>query len=618
MNNIQDPLPMKDTVKNEDSNILKAEQVADEEAELGSLDTLVKQAAELGSAEPITRYSAGGVGGSALSGSGGAPGGYLARGGRGSARLAGPSSGGVKAAEKKIINIPPAGYICHRCDQTGHYKQDCPTWADPNWEPPRKRKVIPKGIPLSFMKEVDHTQLEEDDARTVVMMGGKEGVFGVIESNDTQFSARGNRFSAAAFQSKKATKKIRKAMAIPTDMKCGICSNLLSEAVLLPCCCASVCDGCARNALMTSDNDTGVYSCPLCSSQNISPDMLMPNEELRREVEDFKSKAARDGIEIKADAAAAAAANAEANRSLTPTSMDGSNGSGNGVAQQGSALASKHVYYKTRLCMPFIQTGFCQYGVKCQFAHGQSEIRMDVNTGTQNTKSRPGWNRNIVGGSGWGGRGGGGGWGGRGRGWGGRGRGWGGRGRGWGGRGRGWSGPARGGWQQRNGWNGGGWGGPPNDWQYRNNGGWQQRNNGGDWGGPPPPEKQEGGQDQDGGSSRDGDDQSSGNRSRGNSRSRGRGGRSRNGDRHRDRDDRDRPHDSRDRSRSRDERDRSRRDRDRDRPRSRNNSRDRDRPRSRNNSRDRDHDRHRSQKRKDNHSSKVERDNERSRKRRRK
>ena len=29
-------------------------------------------------------------------------------------------------------NAPPAGYMCHRCGQAGHWKQDCPMGARPN------------------------------------------------------------------------------------------------------------------------------------------------------------------------------------------------------------------------------------------------------------------------------------------------------------------------------------------------------------------------------------------------------------------------------------------------------------------------------------------------------
>jgi len=36
---------------------------------------------------------------------------------------------------------------------------------------------------------------------------------------------------------------------------------------------------------------------------------------------------------------------------------------------------SRQNLYKTELCRSFVDTGFCRYGVKCQFAHGSHEIR---------------------------------------------------------------------------------------------------------------------------------------------------------------------------------------------------------------------------------------------------
>jgi len=36
---------------------------------------------------------------------------------------------------------------------------------------------------------------------------------------------------------------------------------------------------------------------------------------------------------------------------------------------------SRQNLYKTELCRSFVDTGFCRYGIKCQFAHGSHEIR---------------------------------------------------------------------------------------------------------------------------------------------------------------------------------------------------------------------------------------------------
>ncbi|CAG8558161.1 446_t:CDS:1, partial [Racocetra fulgida] len=44
--------------------------------------------------------------------------------------------------------------------------------------------------------------------------------------------------------------------------------------------------------------------------------------------------------------------------------------------------------YKTRLCERFMKENFCQYGPKCNFAHGENELRERPNTG-QNSRESP-------------------------------------------------------------------------------------------------------------------------------------------------------------------------------------------------------------------------------------
>lgn len=49
----------------------------------------------------------------------------------------------------------------------------------------------------------------------------------------------------------------------------------------------------------------------------------------------------------------------------SPTGSIGSNGGG----------SSSTMRYKTELCRPFQENGFCKYGDKCQFAHGEHDLR---------------------------------------------------------------------------------------------------------------------------------------------------------------------------------------------------------------------------------------------------
>lgn len=45
------------------------------------------------------------------------------------------------------------------------------------------------------------------------------------------------------------------------------------------------------------------------------------------------------------------------------------------VAKGGEGRQANSSRYKTELCRPYEENGFCKYGEKCQFAHGQGELR---------------------------------------------------------------------------------------------------------------------------------------------------------------------------------------------------------------------------------------------------
>lgn len=45
------------------------------------------------------------------------------------------------------------------------------------------------------------------------------------------------------------------------------------------------------------------------------------------------------------------------------------------VSKQVQPAVTSSSRYKTELCRPYAETGFCKYGEKCQFAHGSSELR---------------------------------------------------------------------------------------------------------------------------------------------------------------------------------------------------------------------------------------------------
>lgn len=73
----------------------------------------------------------------------------------------------------------------------------------------------------------------------------------------------------------------------PEELSCPLCRWLLEDAVMLPCCAASVCESCARERLAESGN-----KCPLkeCGASDTSQDDLIPNRRLRSKAGDYREK----------------------------------------------------------------------------------------------------------------------------------------------------------------------------------------------------------------------------------------------------------------------------------------------------------------------------------------
>ncbi|XP_049819824.1 E3 ubiquitin-protein ligase RBBP6 isoform X2 [Aethina tumida] len=158
--------------------------------------------------------------------------------------------------------VPP-NYRCYKCHQTGHWIKDCPLAQGS--EPIEIKKST--GIPRSFMVPVDGPQVPG-------AMMTPNGSYAVPVLDHEAY----NKIQAPApVQEPK--------MEIPEDLVCSICSDLLSDAVMIPCCGNSFCDECIRSCLLESED----HECPDCHEKDISPGTLIPNRFLRTSVANFKN-----------------------------------------------------------------------------------------------------------------------------------------------------------------------------------------------------------------------------------------------------------------------------------------------------------------------------------------
>eukprot|EP00656_Telonema_subtile_P002942 TRINITY_DN11355_c0_g1_i2.p1 TRINITY_DN11355_c0_g1~~TRINITY_DN11355_c0_g1_i2.p1 ORF type:complete len:381 (-),score=68.91 TRINITY_DN11355_c0_g1_i2:37-1179(-) len=183
------------------------------------------------------------------------------------ARFSGGGHGGYQAIVRdpqpgtsdKPKEIPPPGYICHRCYKTGHYKTDCPTIGDASYDACR----LHVGVPTNRLRAMTAERSEQVLGRQI----NSKGEFVEVTGDDLEFSKQ------LGLEAKDVP-----ADAVPDKYKCPTCKKLLTDAVMTRCCQTSFCDECIRPALLNNPQ------CPQCSKPS-PPDKLLPATSLRADIE---------------------------------------------------------------------------------------------------------------------------------------------------------------------------------------------------------------------------------------------------------------------------------------------------------------------------------------------
>ncbi|XP_054463672.1 E3 ubiquitin-protein ligase RBBP6-like [Anoplopoma fimbria] len=177
---------------------------------------------------------------------------------------------------KKFGTVLPANYTCYRCGNTGHHIRNCPVSGDKNFEAPLRIKKS-TGIPRSFMVEVDDPSIKG----AMLTNCGRYA----IPSIDIAAYAIGKK-ERPPFVPQEQAESEEEQDPVPEELLCLICHDLLSDAVVIPCCGNSYCDDCIRSALLDSEE----HVCPTCSQSDVSPDNLIANKFLRQAVDNFKKE----------------------------------------------------------------------------------------------------------------------------------------------------------------------------------------------------------------------------------------------------------------------------------------------------------------------------------------
>uniref|UniRef100_A0A3Q0SGL8 RING-type domain-containing protein n=1 Tax=Amphilophus citrinellus TaxID=61819 RepID=A0A3Q0SGL8_AMPCI len=149
-----------------------------------------------------------------------------------------------------------------------HISSMCFGQQDKNNEVPLRIKKS-TGIPRSFMVEVDDPN----------MKGAKLTNCGryAIPAIDAVAYAIGKK-EKPPFLPNEQPESEHEDDPIPSELLCLICNELLTDAVVIPCCGNSYCDECIRTALLESE----YHICPICDQSEVSPDTLIANKFLRQ------------------------------------------------------------------------------------------------------------------------------------------------------------------------------------------------------------------------------------------------------------------------------------------------------------------------------------------------
>ncbi|OLY78929.1 putative RING finger protein [Smittium mucronatum] len=179
---------------------------------------------------------------------------------------------------------PPDKYVCFRCGQAGHWIQDCPTLnRDPSTGSIAdnvKRVKRTTGIPKSFLQKVEKL---EDGKHAMVT---NDGTLVVATTNEDPW----NEAVRLSKTSVKANSELYKNTQIPEDLKCTICSDLVTDALISPCCKSIFCSSCIEKYLLAeTDPPTPNKICPICKKPDsfLVYSELLPDVKTRLNVENF-------------------------------------------------------------------------------------------------------------------------------------------------------------------------------------------------------------------------------------------------------------------------------------------------------------------------------------------
>uniref|UniRef100_A0A7E4V5K8 E3 ubiquitin-protein ligase RBBP6 n=1 Tax=Panagrellus redivivus TaxID=6233 RepID=A0A7E4V5K8_PANRE len=176
-------------------------------------------------------------------------------------------------------------HVCNKCNKLGHFPKQCPML---NYR-------LSTGIPSEELMETtqdDPNAMYHPSGRYVIpiMHYKARETRKLVDKVNYERSKLLN--GASPYQSANSSGEAEKP-SIPDELKCPLCNDLLTEALLAPCCGESFCAMCIHDVMLKGSLTEDGSRCPTCvPPKPISADSLIPNKRVRDSVVRWKNNTA--------------------------------------------------------------------------------------------------------------------------------------------------------------------------------------------------------------------------------------------------------------------------------------------------------------------------------------
>lgn len=178
-----------------------------------------------------------------------------------------------------------------------------------------------------MLKTIDKAELENlDEATRQQMMINGDGDFVIAQTDEKEWQKHQEKVKASAAAQERANKGDQELQS--RGLECPIDKRLFVDPVKTPCCQRTYCNECISTALIDSD-----LTCPSCSTENVTLEELVPDQETQTKVDTYKAEKA---AEKKQDNESKSVTSSPSVKAASPTKSRVSSRSGSQSPSSGS------------------------------------------------------------------------------------------------------------------------------------------------------------------------------------------------------------------------------------------------------------------------------------------